>query len=560
MANNIVLGSSLKDNLLSIVNTQRALDRTTLRLATGLKVNSALDNPQNFFAAHSLDSRASDLQRLLDGIGQSVQTIKEAEIGTQALSKLIEQADSVAQQAVELTGQTPTEGRLVGDVDLRSLGDLTSQAGINVGDQLVFSFRDPDTILPYFPVLRQVTFAAGDTADSLVANINAINNVLPEPAIRASLTKNGSLEISSINGDILNVEFDAAGATPDSTNLALANQLGFGDVAQLLGDGFGQNEVQATVVAGRQLTSFQLFDTATNRVAQRSDRLSQLEGANNTLLFFGLNAAADTFQIGVDGGQAQSIVIDGNRTIQGLIDAINNNPSLSNSLEADFNEETGQLIIRAIDPTVESIETGLSSNAITLAFFGFNVGAPIYLVNTDTDSIRLGSVAGPAAEQIAQLESDYDNILEQIDGIAEDAHFRGINLLKEDDLVTFFNEDRNNSLITEGVDFTASGLGFDTANFNTNAGAVLAVGHANAALNVVRDFGQSIANDLSVVQTRRSFTEKTINTLKAGADDLTVADQNKEGANLLAVQTRQALAVTVLSLVGQQQSAILRIF
>ncbi len=560
MVNGIVLGSSLKDNLLSIVNTQRALDRTTLRLATGLKVNSALDNPQNFFAASSLDNRANDLRRLLDGIGQSVQTIKEAEIGTVALTKLIEQADSVAQQAVELTAQTPTEGRLIGDVNLRSAGDLTSLAGVNVGDQLVFTFRDPDTILPYFPVLRQVTFSAGDTADSLVANINAINNALPEPAIRASLTKNGNLEISSINGDILNVEFDAAGATPDGTNLALADALGFGGVARLLGDGFGQNEVQATVVATRQITSFQLFDTVTNRVAQRSDRLSQLEGANNTLLFFGLNAAADTFQIGVNSGQTQSIVLDATQTVQGLIDAVNNSPNLNDSLEADFNEETGQLIIRAIDPTVESIETGLSSNAITLAFFGFNVGAPIYLANADTDSIRLGSVGGPTAEQITQLEGDYNNILEQIDGIVEDARFRGVNLLKEDDLITFFNEERNNSLLTEGVDFTASGLGFDTARFSTNLGAQLAVDRARTAIKAVRNFGQSISNDLSIVQSRRSFTEKTVNTLTAGADDLTVADQNEEGANLLAVQTRQALAVTVLSLVGQQQSAILRIF
>ncbi len=71
---------------------------------------------------------------------------------------------------------------------------------------------------------------------------------------------------------------------------------------------------------------------------------------------------------------------------------------------------------------------------------------------------------------------------------------------------------------------------------------------------------KSIANDLSIVQFRRDFTEQTINTLQAGADDLVVADQNEEGANLLALQTRQALGTTSLSLAAQSQQSVLRLF
>ena len=81
-----------------------------------------------------------------------------------------------------------------------------------------------------------------------------------------------------------------------------------------------------------------------------------------------------------------------------------------------------------------------------------------------------------------------------------------------------------------------------------------------AALASVRSFGSTLANDLSIIQTRRDFTEETINTLTAGADDLTVADQNEEGANLLALQTRQTLGVTSLSLASQSQQSVLRLF
>lgn len=80
------------------------------------------------------------------------------------------------------------------------------------------------------------------------------------------------------------------------------------------------------------------------------------------------------------------------------------------------------------------------------------------------------------------------------------------------------------------------------------------------ALDTVRNFGTTIANSLSIIQTRRDFTESTISILKAGAADLVTADQNEEGANLLALQTRQQLGVTALSLAAQSQQSVLRLF
>jgi len=99
MSSDVVLSSALRSNLLSLQNTQRNIDSTQLRLATGLKVNSALDNPTSFFTAQGLNNRASDLTRLLDGIGQSIRTIEEADNGITALTNLVEQAQSIASEA-----------------------------------------------------------------------------------------------------------------------------------------------------------------------------------------------------------------------------------------------------------------------------------------------------------------------------------------------------------------------------------------------------------------------------------------------------------------------------
>ena len=98
---NIVLTASVRQNLLSLQSTADLLATTQSRLATGKKVNTALDNPTNFFTAASLDSRASDINNLLDGIGNGVQVLQAANTGISSLQKLIDSAKSVAQQSLQ---------------------------------------------------------------------------------------------------------------------------------------------------------------------------------------------------------------------------------------------------------------------------------------------------------------------------------------------------------------------------------------------------------------------------------------------------------------------------
>ena len=99
MVDKVALGASMRSNLMSLQKTNSLLDISQLRLSTGRKVNSALDDPRAFFTAQGLTNRSADLSRLLDGMGQSIQTVKAADTGVTAMTRLMEQADSIVTQA-----------------------------------------------------------------------------------------------------------------------------------------------------------------------------------------------------------------------------------------------------------------------------------------------------------------------------------------------------------------------------------------------------------------------------------------------------------------------------
>ncbi len=128
----IVLSSSVRQNLLSLQSTADLLATTQSRLSTGKKVNTALDNPTNFFTAQSLDGRASDISNLLDGIGNGVQVLQAANTGITSLSKLVDTAKSIANQALQTTVGYSTKSNVSATVsgatalDLRGTTTFTS--------------------------------------------------------------------------------------------------------------------------------------------------------------------------------------------------------------------------------------------------------------------------------------------------------------------------------------------------------------------------------------------------------------------------------------------------
>src|SRR3954466_12910004 len=133
----IVLSSSVRQNLLSLQSTADLLATTQSRLSTGKKVNTALDNPTNYFTAQALDGRASDISNLLDGIGNGVQVLQAANTGISSLSKLVDTAKSLANQALQTSVGYSTKSNVSATIsgavatDLRGTTTFTSATAIS---------------------------------------------------------------------------------------------------------------------------------------------------------------------------------------------------------------------------------------------------------------------------------------------------------------------------------------------------------------------------------------------------------------------------------------------
>ena len=163
------------------------------------------------------------------------------------------------------------------------------------------------------------------------------------------------------------------------------------------------------------------------------------------------------------------------------------------------------------------------------------------------------------------LAGQFDALLTQIGQLAGDAGFNGVNLLGGDTLTVNFNEDGSSYTSVTGVDYTNAQnppLSIATAagNWATDANVDAATADLTAALTSLRSESQTLSANLSTVQIRQDFTKATINTLQTGSASLTLADSNEEGANLLALQTRQQLSTTALSLAAQADQNVLRLF
>ena len=554
MSSDVVLTSALRSNLASLQNTQNLIDQTQLRLATGLSVNSALDGPSNFFAAQALDNRASDFSRLLDGISQSIRTIEEADNGITGLTSLVEQAQSIVDSARDELASSDGDARLVGTVDLADTADVTALAGINAGD----SFNIITTDAQGQQITETITINAV-SAQSLAATITDTFADNQNGEVTASLSEEGFLQIESSNGQSFRVEGNAAGTPLSGVGF---DSLGIGDAFE---DTVRDATIVAstTVIAGDTAQSISLFESSGN-LAEAGDLITGdfLDTDGNTVLS-GL-AAGDTITLNVnDNGNTETatITLTASSTFQDVVDSINQDTDVNQLIEANFDSATGTISLTSLSDTVNNAE--LSFTTANPTTFDIGLGDP---------TGNLDPTGGPAGvfesvlsfnnstESLDALAADFNTIRDQIDSLVNDAQFRGVNLLNGDDLSTFFNEDNSSSLTTEGAVFTANGLGITEATFRSETDIELSATQALAGLESVRNFGSSLANSLAIIQTREDFTQSTISTLQAGADDLTVADQNEEGANLLALQTRQSLGITSLSLASQSQQAVLQLF
>lgn len=311
---------------------------------------------------------------------------------------------------------------------------------------------------------------------------------------------------------------------------------------------------------------------------------------------------------------------------------------------------TGKKVNSAIDnPSSYYTAQSLTNRASDLSSLLDSMGQAVQTIQAANEGIEAITEFASQAKAIATSANDtseadsvenymkqFDEILKQIDGIAKDSGYKGVNLLggKDQELKVVFNEDRSSSLTVKGDDASSAGLGLEasdgkwatktdktateyTTDLKKNAGEFVykdgkvykvakaidgttkkhdfdalvadgvlvetgytaddpshkfdlksidkeaistSISEVENAVSQLRNMASVFGNNYSIVENREEFTENLINVLEEGADKLTLADMNEESANMLALQTRQQLAINSLSLASQAAQSVLSLF
>jgi flagellin-like hook-associated protein FlgL len=223
---------------------------------------------------------------------------------------------------------------------------------------------------------------------------------------------------------------------------------------------------------------------------------------------------------------------------------------------------------RAMDLALRKSEMGEAIQTIKAANNG--IEAITTLIESAKSTAQSAQAIDATATTTAQDYKDrsallvqFETLRSQIDELAQDSGYKGINFLQQSTLTVEFAEnvgDANLKIV--GFDGDSGGLSIDSASgiWTTDALITAAIADLDAAKTTLRTKSQGLANNLSTITTRQDFTQNMINTLEDGAANLTNADMNEEGANMLMLQTRQALGTTSLSLASQAAQNILRLF
>jgi flagellin-like hook-associated protein FlgL len=289
------------------------------------------------------------------------------------------------------------------------------------------------------------------------------------------------------------------------------------------------------LVASAQSTARNaLASTATT--ARTTGSVSGLTGASSFAV-----VAARTITVS-DGVTTATITSAGAVTTQQILDGVNNTAGLKvrASLTAD-----GKIQLEAT--TANAITIAGTATAPELLQFGLTAGV---------------TAAGTLNTARSAFATQFDSIRAQIDQLSADATFNGTNLLNGGSLRVNFNEKSTSSLSVAGVTDTSAGLGIaaSVSTFQTDKDINDALTNLTSSLNTLRSQASVFATNTDIVATRQDFTKALISALNAASDSLTAADTNEEGANLLALQTRQQLSSTALSFASQFDQSVLRLF
>ena len=530
----IVLSSSVRQNLLSLQATADLLSTTQNHLATGKKVNTALDNPTNFFTAASLDNRASDINNLLDGIGNGVQALQAANTGITSLQKLVDTAKSVANQTLQAAvGYSAKSSISTAAITGATSQDLRGTSSF-VNAQVVGTVINNNLASPV-AITSATKLLTAATSDSLAA------------------TPTGVL---TVNGKTITFSTAQTTSTTDASgNVTLGtgtgSTLAVSDLLTAIDGITGATGPTASSVVGGKLT---ISSGITSDLV--------ISGTLTSLTAFGLTAGTTprttttplgglTLTIGATGGGTATNITFGDGT-GGTVKSLNdlNSKLSSNNLLATI-DSSGAVTISTTNDAASSTLGAIGGTAAASgkAFNGLTGAAPVQ------DS---------AAQLVrSNLVAQYNNILDQITTTAQDSSFNGVNLLNGDQLKLTFNETGTSKLNIQGVSFNIAGLSLSKltagTDFLDNSSAIKAIKSLDTASSTLRTQASTLGSNLSIVQIRQDFSKNVINVLQTGSSNLTLADTNEEAANSQALATRQSIAVSALALANQSQQSVLQL-
>ena len=267
-------------------------------------------------------------------------------------------------------------------------------------------------------------------------------------------------------------------------------------------------------------------------------------------------ATGDT--ITINDGTTNTVVFTttATQTIQSLLTLINAGGASTNHRNRSELSGDGRILLEGTTGTAAITITTSSANTTALQNLGFNALATVGTVNNTAASTGTTSAARTS------LAAQFDVLRTQIDELARDSTFNGVSLLNNQSVTVIMNQSATTKLIVAGNNDTSLGLGIlaSTNSFQTNFDANTAFANIEKALATLQNQASTYTANVAVIQDRTDFTKQTINTLQTGTNDLTLADANQEGASLLALQTRQSLSSTALSLATQADQNVLRLF
>ncbi len=303
--------------------------------------------------------------------------------------------------------------------------------------------------------------------------------------------------------------------------------------------------ISVTGSAGAALVFTATTASTSSTAAVSMSNLVVASGGNGTAITaanFGFTAGG----LGVTAGGAASTTGVVAQTVDQIVAGINANASLQGFVTAT--NDGGKVSIRNLSTEDLSV-VGATSGGV---------------INGDTGAANTATVGGNSVRK--NLITQFNDLRNQLDKLADDSSFNGVNLLRGDTLKLVFNEINTSSISivsqnANGINTSVLGIGTASATeFSSNTALDTRLDALSNALTQLRSQASAFGSNLSIVQNRQEFTKSMINTLQTGSDTLVLADGNEEAANLLALQTRQQLSTTALSLASQADQGVLRLF